>query len=62
MTTSGENMYFNLICEEMCLTGGKVIHIDENKESLEAVHDVVKQNILKFPNAKWELHIMGFKL
>ncbi|GLB26615.1 hypothetical protein LXJ15735_28560 [Lacrimispora xylanolytica] len=46
----------------MCLTGGKVIHIDENKESLEAVHDVVKQNILNFPNAKWELYIMGFKL
>lgn len=62
MTTSGENMYFNLICEEMCLTGGKVIHIDENKKSLEAVHSVVKDNFLRYPNAKWELHIMGYKL
>ena len=23
-------MYFNLICEEMEITGGKVIHIDKN--------------------------------
>ncbi len=62
MTTSGETMYFNLICEEICLTGGKIIHIDENKESLEDVHNVVKENILRYPNAKWELHVMGIAL
>ena len=49
-------MYFNLICEEVELTGGKIIHIDINIGNMEEVHKVVLDNIDKYPNAKWELY------
>lgn len=42
-------MYFNLICEELCITGGKVIHIDTNVGSLEEVHKIVTDNADKYP-------------
>lgn len=51
-------MYFNLICEEIGLTGGKIIHIDVNIGNMEEVHKVVLDNIDKYPNAKWELYPM----
>ena len=51
-------MYFNLICEEVELTGGKIIHIDVNIGNMEEVHKVVLDNISKYPNAKWELYPM----
>lgn len=49
-------MYFNVVCEEMVATGGKIIHFDENKGSIEDVHKFVLKNIEKYPNAKWELY------
>lgn len=51
--------YFNIICEEISMTGGKVIHIDENKSSIEEVHELVSKNVIKFPNAKWEMYLMS---
>lgn len=54
-------MYFNLICEELEVTGGKVIHIDKNIGNMDDVHIIVKENIEKFPNAKWELYPMIIK-
>lgn len=51
-------MYFNLVCEEMGLTGGKVIHIDKNAGDMEEVHRIVCEHIEKHPNAKWELYPM----
>ena len=39
-------MYFNLICEELCITGGKVIHIDTNVGSLEEAHKIVIDNVI----------------
>lgn len=48
--------YFNLICEEICILGGKIIHIDQNVSNMEEVHKIVCDNIGKFPNAKWELY------
>ena len=30
-------MYFNLICEEHEITGGKVIHIDKNAGNMEEI-------------------------
>ena len=51
-------MYFNLICEEVELTGGKIIHIDINIGNMEEIHKVVLDNIDKYPNAKWELYPM----
>ena len=50
--------YFNLICEELCITGGKVIHIDTNVANLEEVHKIVTDNADKYPNSKWELYPM----
>lgn len=51
-------MFYNLICEELCITGGKVIHIDTNVGSLEEVHKIVTDNADKYPNGKWELYPM----
>ena len=51
-------MYFNVICEELGITGGKIIHIDENVGDIEDVHKIVCENLLKHPNAKWELYSM----
>ena len=52
-------LYFNLICEEMSITGGKVIHIDTNVGTMEDVHKIVCEQIAKYPNAKWELYPMA---
>lgn len=52
-------VYFNLICEEMGITGGKVIHIDVNVETMEDVHKIVCEQVNKYPNAKWELYLMA---
>lgn len=51
-------MYFNLVCEELSVFGGKVIHIDKNVQNMDDVHNVVIENIDKHPNAKWELYPM----
>ena len=51
-------MFYNLICEELCITGGKVIHIDTNVGSLEEAHKIVTENANKYPNGKWELYPM----
>lgn len=45
-------MYFNLVCEEIELTGGKIIHIDKNAGGIEEVHKIVCEHIEKHPNAK----------
>lgn len=50
--------YYNVICEEIELTGGKVIHIDKNLGNMNDVHKLVCENINKHPNAKWELYPM----
>lgn len=53
-------MFFNLICEEVAFTGGKVIHYDKNHGDMESVHKAVCDNLLKYPNGKWELHPMFY--
>lgn len=49
-------LYYNVICEEICITGGKIIHIDTNVGTLEEVHNIVIDNANKYPNGKWELY------
>ena len=39
-----DRQYYNVICEEISILGGKVIHIDTN--------------VGKYPNGKWELYPM----
>ena len=51
-------MYFNLVCEELSVFGGKVIHIDKNVDNMSDVHNIVIENVDKYPNAKWELYPM----
>lgn len=51
-------MYFNLICEEMAITGGKIIHVDVNVGDMNEVHKIVCDNVNKYPNGKWELYPM----
>lgn len=50
--------YYNVICEEISILGGKIIHIDINVGSLDEVHKVVTANVNKYPNGKWELYPM----
>ena len=49
-------IFYNLICEELCITGDKIIHIDTNVGTLEEVHKIVTENVNKYPNGKWELY------
>lgn len=53
-----EKMYFNVICEEISMFGGKVIHIDKNAGNLDEVHEIVTSCLMNHPNAKWELYPM----
>lgn len=57
MIANGE-LYFNVICEEMNVLGGKIIHIDTNVGDLGEVHKVMLKSIVKYPNAKWEVYPM----
>lgn len=41
-----DRQYYNVICEEISILGGKVIHIDKNVGSLDEVHEVVLTGIL----------------
>lgn len=52
-------VYFNIICEEICITGGKVIHIDKNVGEIDEVHKIVSENYKKYIGGTWELHILG---
>lgn len=57
--TMSERMYYNIICEEMGITGGKIIHVDETKGTLQEVHEIVDLYSKKHPHAKWEMHPMS---
>lgn len=48
--------YYNVICEEISILGGKIIHIDKNVGNLDEVHEVVADNVDRYPNGKWELY------
>lgn len=50
-----EKIFFNVICEEVELLGGKIIHVDKNLGNMDEVHRFVVNNIDKYPNAHWEL-------
>lgn len=62
MMMNGENVYFNMICEEVYVTGGKIIHIDRNAGSEEDVHNLFWNNVFRYPGAKWEIYPNGIIL
>lgn len=51
-----DRQYYNVICEEISILGGKIIHIDKNVGNLDEVHEVVADNVDRYPNDKWELY------
>lgn len=53
MTSKG---YYNVICEEMGDFGGKIIHVDTNRGSIQEVHDLVDENIEKYPKGVWKVY------
>lgn len=53
---SGKIVYFNIICEEIGITGGKIIHIDKNVKNEEEMCSIFFNNVFKYPNAKWEIY------
>lgn len=55
-----KDVYFNIICEEIGITGGKIVHVDENRGDIEEIHKIVDDNYRNYPNAKWELYVMGY--
>jgi hypothetical protein len=58
MMMNGETMYYNIICEEIGVTGGKMVYVDENRGTLEEIHEIVNIYSKKHPNAKWEMYPM----
>ncbi len=56
-----EKVFYSVICEEIGITGGKIIHVNENRGTIQEVHDLVDENIEKYPNAKWEVHPRGLR-
>lgn len=58
-----EKTFYNVICEELELLGGKVIHVDKNFGNMNKVHNFVISNIDKYPpNAHWELRLIIFRI
>lgn len=56
-----EKRYFNVVCEELGVFGGKIIHVDKNVKDMDDVHKIVCDNIWKYPNGHWELYPMIIK-
>lgn len=49
-----DDKFFKVVCEEVT-PFEKIIYEDRNFGTIEEVHEFVKTNVHKYPNAKWEL-------
>lgn len=47
--------YYIVICQEIDMFDGVVIHVNQKAKDLDEVHRIVISNIDKYPNGKWEL-------
>lgn len=47
--------YYIVICQEIDMFDGVVIHVNQKAKDLDEVHRIVTSNINKYPNGKWEL-------
>lgn len=52
MSISGKE-YYNVVCQELCIIGGMMIHVDENCGTMDDVHRIMSVNMKKFPKAVW---------
>ena len=48
--------YFIDTCEETDMFDGKIIHINQKARNIDEVHEIVVNNLNKYPTAHWELH------
>lgn len=54
--------YFTLICENVDMFDGKVIHINQKVKNIEEVHQIVMNNLDKYPDSHWELYPNSIKI
>lgn len=54
--------YFTLICENVDMFDGKVIHINQKVKNIEEVHQIVMKNLDKYPDSHWELYPNSIKI
>lgn len=54
--------YFILTCEDVDMFDGKVIHINQKVKDIEEVHQIVKNNLDKYPDSHWELYSNSIKI
>lgn len=57
-----EIKYFIVVCQEMDAFDGLVVHINKKAKDLNEVHEIVMDNVEKYPNGKWELYNHTIKL
>lgn len=54
--------YFTLICENVDMFDGKIIHINQKVKNIEEVHQIVMNNLDKYPDSHWELYPNSIKI
>lgn len=51
-----ELSYFNVICEEIDMFDGKVIHVNKKAKNIEEICEIITEHLRKHPTAHWELY------
>ena len=54
--------YFNVVCEEIDVFDGKIVHINEKAKNIEAVCEIIKNYSDTYPTAHWELYPCSVKM
>lgn len=54
--------YYIVVCQEVDVFDGLVVHINEKAKDLDEVYNIVVDNINKYPNGKWELFKNSIKI
>lgn len=57
-----ELSYFNVICEEIDVFDGKVIHINKKAKNVEEVYKIITEHFNEYPTAHWELYPCSVKM
>ena len=54
--------YYIVVCQEVDVFDGFIVHVNEKAKDLDEVHNIVVDNINKYPNGKWELFKNSIKI
>lgn len=57
-----ELSYFNVICEEIDVFDGKVIHINKKAKNIEEICKIITEHLSEHPTAHWELYPCSIKI